>query len=173
MRHWSGRLSKWPRAQLTPPPTPLPPPPIPTLLFLLFGRPTRRLARKPPGALPHEICIIAMDYRDTRNVAEKFLTVCEPPLTIRTKRWRETDDVRVKRFTFFLSFFFFHKVHQMEKQNRDVYSSRCIGIQHIFQKNFLRKEKIIKPTDFQVSNKIKILNFDFQIFPDNIDSRLI
>ena len=117
-RHWSGRLSKWPRAQLTPPPTPLPPPPIPTLLFLLFGRPTRRLARKPPGALPHEICIIAMDYRDTRNVAEKFLTVCEPPLTIRTKRWRETDDVRVKRFTFFPPFFSSFFIKSIKWKNR-------------------------------------------------------
>lgn len=141
VRHWSGRLSKWPRAQLTPPPTPLPPPPIPTLLFLLFGRPTRRLARKPPGALPHEICIIAMDYRDTRNVAEKFLTVCEPPLTIRTKRWRETDDVRVKRFTFFLSFFFFIK--SIKWKNRiAMYTPRDALESNIYSKKifFVRKK---------------------------------
>lgn len=43
------------RATYSAPPTPPPPPPpIPTILFLLFGRPTRRLARKPPGALPHD-----------------------------------------------------------------------------------------------------------------------
>lgn len=64
----------------------------------------RRLARKPPGAPPHDI--IAMDYRDTRNATEASYCL-RTSLTIRTKRWRELGDERVQRFisSFFLFFF--------------------------------------------------------------------
>lgn len=71
----------------------------------------RRLARKPPGASPHDI--IAMDYRDTCNATEASYCL-RTSLTIRTKRWRELGDERVQRF---ISSFFF-KAHRMETRSR-------------------------------------------------------
>lgn len=76
----------------------------------------RRLARKPPGASPHDI--IAMDYRDTRNATEASYCL-RTSLTIRTKRWRELGDERVQRF---ISSFFFLKLTEW-KRDRD--TSRC------------------------------------------------